>query len=353
MSDAAPKDFIEAVPAVLFGIYGFAFGFEAVVAMNDHNITLFVLDTVACLACAAIAILWLKHRDWLPQKLTSTITLVSTDARWLLGSMAVLLLVSALAPYIEQHRWPFSTIIHDAPTAEDTSNAAEPIRRQLRVATQERDTARSDAANLQSQLSTKQHELEVAQAALDAERRSKVAPSPQIAQPVAPPQMGAEEKSTRTEIWKGVDEQMTVLAKALNQGYALLDSWPTDIKSDRPKTMKAASDFNIAMNDVKNTLQNIYTSYLDYGDIAEALRESSYIRSPTPATVFDKISYSLGAFMHQLQILPEPLPRDFEGPVKLSATALRRDITSALGWQSKTRKTAADKINELSSMGSK
>jgi hypothetical protein len=35
MSDPAPKDWVEAVPAILFGIYGFAFGFEAVTAMNE------------------------------------------------------------------------------------------------------------------------------------------------------------------------------------------------------------------------------------------------------------------------------------------------------------------------------
>jgi hypothetical protein len=102
-----PRSWIEAVPAILFGFYGLACAFEAVAAMNRGDFFIFSLNSGACALLAGISLAWWKRRDWLPQKLVSTATLIVTDARWILASISVLLIVSALAPFVEQRRWPY------------------------------------------------------------------------------------------------------------------------------------------------------------------------------------------------------------------------------------------------------
>lgn len=106
--DPLPKDWIEAVPLVLFGFYGLAFAFEAVGAVNRGNIWIAITNTVGCIICAGIALAWWKRKDWLPQRLVETTTLVVTDARWLIAAMSTLLIIGALSPYVEQRRWPFA-----------------------------------------------------------------------------------------------------------------------------------------------------------------------------------------------------------------------------------------------------
>jgi hypothetical protein len=91
-----PRSWIEAVPAILFGFYGLACAFEAVAAMNRGDFFIFSLNSGACALLAGISLAWWKRRDWLPQKLVSTATLIVTDARWILASISVLLIVSAL-----------------------------------------------------------------------------------------------------------------------------------------------------------------------------------------------------------------------------------------------------------------
>ncbi len=358
MSEAStPKTWWEATSAhIVWGALVFTCFLVFVEKLLERDFGTALAALLLGLGIAAVA---LHSKTWLER----------TNPNWAYSAAVVVVSALILSPFVEEKRWPLSvwfqssapaTVIHDPPSNEDIAAATKPFReqntaiaKQLGDALAERDMARSEAANSKSQLEEKRRELEVAQAALETERRSKALPSPQTAQPATSPPMSAEEKAIKIEIWRGIDDQMTILAKALDQGFTLLDSWPTEIKSDRSKALKAATDFNTSLNEVKNTLQNIYTSYLNYGDVSDALNEVRYVRAPYPMTVFDKISYSLGAFMHQLQILPEPLPQGFEGSVRLSSTALRRDINLALEWQSKTRKVAADKINKLSSAGSK
>lgn len=106
--DPLPRNWIEAFPIVLFGFYGLAFAFSAVDAMNRADIGLFVADTAGCFICAGVALAWWKRKDWLPQRLVTTATAIITDARWLIGALSVLLIISALSPYVEQRRWPFA-----------------------------------------------------------------------------------------------------------------------------------------------------------------------------------------------------------------------------------------------------
>jgi hypothetical protein len=152
-SDPIPKNWIEAVPAVLFGFYGFACAFEAVVAMNAGNGTLAFLDSAGCFILVSLAIIWWKHSDWLPPKLVSTALLFVTDARWLVGAVSLLLIVSALSPFIEQARWPFShyfvtTVPPASPLVDDQSKQQITVLQlQLANAIRERDAARQQAAS--------------------------------------------------------------------------------------------------------------------------------------------------------------------------------------------------------------
>ena len=126
MSEApVPNNFIDLVPAILFGIFAFAFGFEAVVAINVGQLLLCLGDIAACLVLAAAAVVWLKHKEWLPQKLVSTTISFVTDWRWLFAAFVVLLMASAISPYVEQQRWPFAPQFASllGPTADEVAEA--------------------------------------------------------------------------------------------------------------------------------------------------------------------------------------------------------------------------------------
>jgi hypothetical protein len=90
MSDAAPKDWAEAVPSILFGTFGFAFGFEAVVAMNEGHWGLFFANLVACFGCAGIAIVWGKYRSSLPNKLANKMRVVANSPMSLFALFLIL-----------------------------------------------------------------------------------------------------------------------------------------------------------------------------------------------------------------------------------------------------------------------
>ncbi len=147
--DPLPKNWIEAVPIVLFGFYGLAFAFGAVEAMNRTEAGLVIADTVGCIICAAIALAWWKRRDWLPQKMVATTVSVITDARWLLVGLSTLLIASMLAPFVEQKRWPLSAwfpiIIHDHAAPAEIAKATSEIQAKLDQAIKERDAAKQGA----------------------------------------------------------------------------------------------------------------------------------------------------------------------------------------------------------------
>jgi hypothetical protein len=149
MSDPVPKNWVDAVPAVLFGFYGLGFALEAVAAMNRGEINVFILDSIACVVLTAIAVMWVKYRKWLPAKLVSTTTLVVTDARWLVGAAAVLLIASALSPYAQQRHFPF---IGESTSPTDVANVTAPLQSRLEEVTRERDAARAEAAQMKQQL---------------------------------------------------------------------------------------------------------------------------------------------------------------------------------------------------------
>jgi hypothetical protein len=152
-----PKNWIEAVPAILFGFYGLAFASEAVSAMNRGDIGIAIANTAGCALCAAVSLAWWKRRDWLPQKLVATSTGIVTDARWLLGALSALLIVSALAPYIEERRWPYADWLKPAPAPIVTNRQPAPTDDVAKL-TAERDKALKE-------LNDSKHELDIARKA--------------------------------------------------------------------------------------------------------------------------------------------------------------------------------------------
>lgn len=221
-----------------------------------------------------------------------------------------------------------SIIIHDPPTAADIAKATAPIQAQLNAVTQQRDAAMSDAAALR-------HQLEAAQRG---SQNTSVPPS-SSAKP--------EDVATQIEVWQTIDDKMNVLAETINQGHAVLDSWAARLKSDRASVIPAIEKFNKSLSAVKNALQTLRHSYPDYVDIADALKETEYVRSPVPVTIFDKLLYSIQVFWNEVQSLSDPPPENYVDSMRAYTGAFRRDLAIVSAWQSTTRSLAKAKQRQL------
>ena len=57
-----------------------------------------------------------------------------SDPRWWVVTLMVFMGYLALSPYVQQQRWPFSTVFHEPPTAEEMAKAIAPLQRQLDAA---------------------------------------------------------------------------------------------------------------------------------------------------------------------------------------------------------------------------
>ena len=93
-----PKSWAEAVPLVVWGTLVFACGFELVSSVVHGELWPSVYSGIGLFALLAMLI----HGKAFVERLNNL------DARWLVAAVIVLAFVSALTPYIEQRRWPFS-----------------------------------------------------------------------------------------------------------------------------------------------------------------------------------------------------------------------------------------------------
>lgn len=89
----------------------------------------------------AAALHWTQLKTWATR----------LSPNWIVATFSLLLLAIILAPFVEQRRWPFSTVFHDPPTAEDIAKATAAIRAErdkmqdaLAAMTKERDAALRD-----------------------------------------------------------------------------------------------------------------------------------------------------------------------------------------------------------------
>ena len=348
-----PKNWNEAASQVIWGVLILGWGLELIISVLDGHWGRAFFALVGLLMFLAMLI----HGEEIKQRL------LAINPNWIFAAALIFLFGLILSPFVEEKRWPLSVwfqssgpavVIHDPPTAEDIARTAEPIRRQLNDATQERDAARSDVANFKSQLESKQHDLEVAQQALEKERGFKgtIPPStPPVERPKST--MNAEEIATRIEVWQTIDDKMNTLAGVINQGQTILDLWANRMKSERPTVIPAFDQFNRSLTSVKNELETLRKSYPDYADVADSLKETAYVRAPVPVTIFDKLLHSMQALWNELQNMPDPPPQNYVDSMRAYTGAFRRDLAILSAWQSTTRSRAKAKQKELLDMGSK
>jgi hypothetical protein len=161
-----PKNWREALPFLIWGVLIFACGFEGIASLLHAEWLQAVLGLGGMFGLTAMLIHWARIRDNF------------ADIRWLMGAIMVALVVAALSPYVEQHRWPFvwqfatpvpPAVVHDPPTAKDIAAAAGPlIEKALSQAEKQTDELRDHFALLQQSLEDMKHQRDAAEA--EAER---------------------------------------------------------------------------------------------------------------------------------------------------------------------------------------
>jgi hypothetical protein len=114
-----PKTWREALPLLVWGVVIFASGFEGVASLLHGEWLQAFLGLGGMFGLTAMLIHWTRIRDNF------------SDVRWLMAAIMVALTVAALSPYVEQHRWPFSAVIHDPPTAQEIAKATAPVQAEL------------------------------------------------------------------------------------------------------------------------------------------------------------------------------------------------------------------------------
>jgi hypothetical protein len=165
-----PKNWREALPFLVWGVLIFACGFEGIASLLHGEWLQAALGLGGMFGLTAMLIHWTRIRDNF------------ADVRWLMAAIMVALVVSALSPYVEQHRWPFSTVFHDAPPADAVAKAVEEqtqsIRFQLNGAIQIQGQLKDENDHLRQKLIEIQGQLDAAQKQIAELRKQRPAPPP-------------------------------------------------------------------------------------------------------------------------------------------------------------------------------
>ncbi|MGH6839043.1 MAG: hypothetical protein ACREDT_09620 [Methylocella sp.] len=108
MSEGLPRNPKELVLASIWGIFAFAAGFEAIASLVHGEWIPAIASFLLFLALVAVLLLLLFGAP--VNQLRFAI-----NSNWLPAAVAMLLLVIALSPFVEQRRWPFSASQQIAP----------------------------------------------------------------------------------------------------------------------------------------------------------------------------------------------------------------------------------------------
>jgi hypothetical protein len=169
--------------------------------------------------------------------------------------------------------------------------------------------------------------------------------------PAQPPQsnLTADQIATKIDVWASIDQQMNSLARILNEGYSMLDTWVSNSRSDHAAATKRAQALAESVSQYRAQLDNLRRTYIEFPDIAETLKEAINPpgRPTEDSTIFDRLLRSTGGFAQELGSLGDPLPENLENVMRARAGAVRRDLNAVREWQSKTRTAAANSINQL------
>jgi hypothetical protein len=328
-----PKTWREAIPLIVWGILIFAAGFEGIATLVHAEWLSSLASFALMVGLTAMLLHW---KSWL----------AAVNPNWLAGAVTVVLAAIILSPFIEQGRWPFSvwfqsgspSATHDPPTAEDIAKATAPIR-------VERDKAISDLATATKDRDDLKREND----ALRQSASRQTAPqSPQGSL------SDAEDIATKIGIWQSVDQQINDLTKVLNEGYATLDTWLPDFQSNRSEEIMRVGALEVAAADFRAKLETLRTSYFNYADIAEALKETAISPGspPIPGSTFDRLLRSIHGFAQQLRSFGDTPPHNLKN-ITPHVDALRRDLNAVKRWQSEIRQTAEDQGKKLYKIESK
>jgi hypothetical protein len=312
----------------VWGVLILGFGLEFVTALVHAEWLHAIVSSVGLVGLMAAALHWTRVKTWAARYLSPT---------WVAATFSLLFLAIILAPFVEQRRWPFSIVFHDPPTAEDIAKATAPIRAERDAAIRQRDQAirERDDAKRETQTLREQQRAPASQ-----EQSSS---------------LSAEDIATKIGVWQSINQQMNDLAGILNQGYAMLDKWLPDAKSNRTDLINRATALEASVQKFRTGLDQLRSLYLKDTDIATAL-DAVHLpggRVDASYSVFTSLPYSIVQFVQHLQNLSDPLPKDVEYEMVPYIGAFRRDLNAMRDWQSQVRQTAATQDAELSKMKAK
>ena len=244
----AVEDTAAGATKTFLGFLGFILLMEGVILALEKvglqlGVGLFVILLGAL--CLFSAVFWRTAKRILSAEAQRAIAHVARSRSTPPMLIGAFLIVLVLSPFVEHHRWPFSTVFHDPPTAEDIERAAAP-----RIA-----AAQAAAKD------------EIARAISGAERRIAEAERERDAlkKTLATTPVGVE-----APIWRDIDAQMHLLdSEILTRCDILLANW-------RQWTKDKNSILNISSMAVGGRGPALLTSYIDRID-ALRVRNSDYV----------------------------------------------------------------------------
>jgi hypothetical protein len=116
-----PTTWREAVPYVVWVVLILGFGLETVAALVHFEWVRAIVSAIGLVAMMAAILHWKQIRSWASE----------LNPNWIVAALSLLLAGLILSPFVEQRRWPFSTVFRDPPSAEDIANATAPLRAEV------------------------------------------------------------------------------------------------------------------------------------------------------------------------------------------------------------------------------
>lgn len=129
MAEGIPEGWRSLGVSILFGIFAFAFGFEAVVNFNDwllgqgpSYLAVSIADAAVCLVLSAVALIAWKGREILPAKVIHSLSTVANNGFVWLGSLLAIFIILAMPNFITHIGLPSSPILGTVPSASEIAS---------------------------------------------------------------------------------------------------------------------------------------------------------------------------------------------------------------------------------------
>ena len=272
---------------------------------------------------------WVRTQPWFSVQVAARISRATADPLVWVGILLLLFLYKTGPELYQRAIAPQTpTVIHDPPTKEQMEAVAAPLRRQIgQLEAALRDMTRQrDAGLLNPQT-----------------------PIPETSKPTT--NLNAEDIAAKIVVWKSIELKMDDLAPILNNGYNMLASWERDFRSEPSGEIEIVGKLTNSVADFRAKLARLRDNYLNYADIADALKEITISggRPPVPGTIFDKLIRSSEAFAQELRSPSQ----NFEAEMTTYVGALKRDLDAIRDWRNTIARTAVSQAQELAKMQAK